>query len=453
MVEPERIQPLNDEAPAADGQYVLYWMQQSQRAAHNPALEVAIRRANDHDVPVAVGFGLMDDYPEATERHYAFMLEGLAETAGRLADRGVTMVMRRGHPRDVALELSRDAVEVVCDRGYLRHLVEWRDDVAADAGRRVTQVEGDVVVPVDLATDKAEHSARTLRPRVNRHRDRFLKRLSEIEVRRSATRLDLRGDLDPRAVDENLAAISCIRDVKRSSRFAGGTEAARARLTSFIRSNLEGYDDGRNEPADDATSHLSPYLQYGQISPVEIANKIRAAKSGSEKDVAAFLEEMIVRRELSHNFCAFEPKYDQYASLPNWARVTLREHAGDERSPRYSRAQLESAQTGDRYWNAAQLEMVKTGYMHNYMRMYWGKKILEWSKSPQQAYATTLYLNNKYLLDGLNANSYGNVAWIFGQHDRAWTERSVFGKVRYMNANGLKRKFDIERYVARVAEL
>jgi len=453
MIEPERIQPLNDLPAAEGGQYILYWMQQSQRAAHNPALELAVRRANDHDVPVIVGFGLMDDYPEATERHYAFMLEGLAETSARLKDRKMKLVMRHGHPRDVALELARDAVEIVCDRGYLRHLVEWRDDVAAEAGRRVTQVEGDVVVPVDLASEKAEHSARTLRPRVNRHRDRFLRGLSPTRVGQSSLELAVKGDLDPREVDDNLAAVSCIREVKRSFRFRGGTKAARARLTSFIRSHLEGYDEGRNEPADDATSHLSPYLQYGQISPVEVANKIRASKSGSEESVEAFLEEMIVRRELSHNFCAHEPQYDAYASLPRWARTTLKEHARDERSPYYSRSQLEAAQTDDRYWNAAQLEMVKTGYMHNYMRMYWGKKILEWSKTPQSAFETTLYLNNKYLLDGLNANSYGNVAWIFGQHDRAWTERPVFGKIRYMNANGLERKFDIERYVERVARL
>ena len=453
MVEPERIQPLNDAPCRDDGRYVLYWMQQSQRAAHNPALEYAIRRANEHDVPTVVVFGLMDDYPEATERHYAFMLEGLAETASRLEERGVGFVMRHGHPRDVALELYAEAVEVVCDRAYLRHLIEWREDVASEAGRTVTQVEGDVVVPVDLASGKAEHSARTIRPRVNRHRERFLRGLSETRVARSASSLELRGDFDPRDVDGNLAAVSCIREVPRSRRFTGGTDAARANLTSFIRSNLQGYDDGRNEPADDATSHLSPYLQYGQISPVEIANKIRSAKSGSEEDVESFLEEMIVRRELSHNYCAHHPEYDQFSALPNWAQTTLREHAGDERSPTYTRRQLEAAKTDDRYWNAAQLEMVATGYMHNYMRMYWGKKILEWSKTPKQAFETTLYLNNRYLLDGLNANSYGNVAWIFGQHDRAWTERPVFGKVRYMNANGLKRKFDIERYVDRINDL
>ena len=166
-----------------------------------------------------------------------------------------------------------------------------------------------------------------------------------------------------------------------------------------------------------------------------------------KKDKEAYLEELIVRRELACNYVFHTPDYDSYRCLPDWARKTLSEHADDERPTRYTRSELEAAQTDDPYWNAAMQEMLKTGYMHNYMRMYWGKKILEWCNTPQYAYRTALYLNNKYFLDGRDVNSYANVGWLFGLHDRAWTERDIFGKVRYMNANGLRSKFDIDAYV------
>ena len=179
---------------------------------------------------------------------------------------------------------------------------------------------------------------------------------------------------------------------------------------------------------------------------MEIARKTLAGKAGSGKDREAFLEELIVRRELAINFVVHERHYDSYGSLPAWARKTLDEHRDDPRPHRYTRSELERADTHDRYWNAAMQEMLKTGYMHNYMRMYWGKKIIEWTNTPEYAYSTALYLNNKYFLDGRDANSYANVAWLFGLHDRGWPERDVFGKVRYMNDKGLQRKFDIDEY-------
>ena len=200
-------------------------------------------------------------------------------------------------------------------------------------------------------------------------------------------------------------------------------------------------------------SLLSPYLHFGQISPVEIALRVRRASAGSARDRAAYLEELIVRRELAVNFVHFNDRYDRYDSLPAWARATLEAHRRDPREHRYSRSQLEAAQTEDRYWNAAMREMRHTGYMHNRMRMYWGKKILEWSPTPEAAYATVLHLNNRYFLDGRDANSYANVAWIFGLHDRPWPERPVFGKVRSMTAGGLERKFDMAGYLYLVERL
>ena len=180
---------------------------------------------------------------------------------------------------------------------------------------------------------------------------------------------------------------------------------------------------------------------------------MRDVKQAADADRRAYLEELIVRRELAANFVEFESRYDDYACLPGWARATLDAHRADRRPHIYTREQLESARTHDRYWNAAMREMRDTGFMHNYMRMYWAKKILEWSSDPAAAFRTVLHLNNKYFLDGRDANSYANVAWVFGLHDRPWPERPVFGKVRYMNAKGLERKFDMAAYLRAVDAL
>jgi deoxyribodipyrimidine photo-lyase len=414
MIENARIRSLNDDAPDSSGRYVLYWMQNSQRAYFNHALEHAIRLANDANQPTVVGFGLMADYPEANERHFAFMLDGLREVAERLSERRIKLVVKRGDPAEVALGLARSASSVVCDRGYLRHQRRWRERVAREAGRRVVQVESDVVVPVDCASDRAENAARTLRPKLRRQWDDFLGDLRQTEPVKSSLGLAVKGDVDPRRPESVLESLDIDRSVKRVARFRGGTREARRLLAGFLKSNLAGYQDARNDPSDPQCSNLSPYLHFGQISPVEIARKTLAGKAGSGKDREAFLEELIVRRELAINFVVHERRYDSYGSLPAWARKTLDEHRDDPRPHRYTRSELERADTHDRYWNAATQEMLKTGYMHNYMRMYWGKKIIEWTNTPEYAYSTALYLNNKYFLDGRDANSYANVAWLFG---------------------------------------
>ncbi len=453
MVDARRVRLLNDAPVDGDGQYVLYWMQQAQRARFNHALEYAARRANELGQSLVTGFGLYEDYPEANERHFAFMLEGLAETAARLHQRGIKFVLRRGQPDAVALALAADASLVVCDRGYLRHQRAWRCRLADRAGRQVVEVEGDVVVPVALASDKAEFAARTLRPRLQRQWPDLLGGLGETALKVSSLPLAVTGDADVREHEKLLADLDIDRKVARSERFRGGTARAREHLRRFLRADLNGYAEARNDPSAPCASNLSPYLHFGQISPIEVARKVSAAKGGVAGDRAAFLEELIVRRELAINFVVHEPEYDGFAGLPAWARRTLAEHAGDERPARYTRAELERADTADRYWNAAMTEMRRTGYMHNYMRMYWGKKVLEWCNTPEYAHATLLYLNNKYFLDGRDANSYANVGWIFGLHDRPWQERPVFGKVRYMNAAGLERKFDIDAYVRWTARL
>jgi deoxyribodipyrimidine photo-lyase len=452
VIQPERIKKLNARE-ASKGDYVLYWMQQSQRTRFNHALEYAIAEANSRKLPVVVGFGLTTDYPDANARHYAFMLQGLSEVVQDLKERKIAFVMRRGSPDAVALRLSRKASLVVCDRGYLKHQVRWRQRVARAAGAAVIQVESDVVVPVGAASDKEEIGARTLRPRIHRLLNDYLKALPSHAVKRSSLKLGLKSDLDPGDPETTLRRIRGDRSVRQVKRFRGGYSQARFRLDAFIREQLRGYATKRNEPADWHSSMLSPYLHFGQISPLEVALAVRRSRRGCADDRAALLEELIVRRELAVNFVRFNKRYDSYRCLPGWAAKSLELHAKDKRPHLYSRSELEAAGTKDPYWNAAMREMVETGFMHNYMRMYWGKKILEWSRTPTAAFRRALYLNNKYFLDGRDPNSYAGVAWCFGVHDRAWGERPVFGKVRYMNDRGLERKFDMARYIQAVERL
>jgi deoxyribodipyrimidine photo-lyase len=450
MIPDARVQSLN-ERRTGGGAYVLYWMQQSQRAAANPALEHAVGAANRLGLRVVVGFGLTAAYPEANRRHYAFMLQGLREVDRALAARGIAFVVRRGRPDEAALHLAADAALVVCDRGYLRHQKQWRAAVAEAAACPVVEVEGDVVVPVEVASDRQESAARTLRPKLHRVWDAWLAPLDELPVERRLR--EHRSEVDLSNLEAILDQLGLDDSVAPVRRFTGGTTAARERLETFLEGGLEGYADRRSEPAAMHCSLLSPYLHFGQISPAEIALRVRKTSAGSERDRAAYLEELIIRRELAVNFVHFNERYDRYDALPAWARATLEAHARDRREHSYDARQLECAQTHDRYWNAAMREMVHTGYMHNYMRMYWAKKILEWSRAPDEAYATALRLNNRYFLDGRDPSSYANVAWTFGLHDRPWPERPVFGKVRSMTASGLERKFDMAAYLDLVERL
>jgi deoxyribodipyrimidine photo-lyase len=252
---------------------------------------------------------------------------------------------------------------------------------------------------------------------------------------------------------ELLESLPLDRSVAPAEGAKGGTSRALSLLHSYIEEKLPFYADERNDPGLETQSGLSPYLHFGQVSPVTIARAVRRASGVSEAARAAFLEQLIVRRELSMNFVAHTAAYDSFACLPAWARATLAAHARDARPHQYSARQLEEGRTHDPYWNAAMSEMRLTGRLHGYMRMYWGKKIIEWSPSPAAAFRTALRLNNRYFLDGRDPNSYAGVAWCFGLHDRPWQQRPIFGMVRYMNESGLRRKFDIEGYVRRIEGL
>ncbi|MCE9589851.1 MAG: deoxyribodipyrimidine photo-lyase [Planctomycetes bacterium] len=453
MIQPERIRRLNAQ-PVVRGRYVLYWMQASQRAGCNHALEYAIARANGLGVPVVVAFGVTGDYPEANERHYAFMLEGLACVARDLKKRGIQFVVRHGSPERVAVEAAKGASLLVTDRGYLRHQHAWREHVAGHVGCEAIQVETDAVVPAETVSRKEEFAARTIRTKIHAHLKTFLVPPRETRPKQGslAMRFNAPDRLDIEDVDGTLERLKIDRSVRRVRDYVGGADEADKLFTAFLHRKLADYATLRNEPSLDCVSHMSPYLHFGQVSPLDLALRVEeSAAPRAAKDV--FLEELIVRRELSINFVLYNERYDTYGCLPAWARATLRDQAGDRRAHVYSPDEFENAETHDPYWNAAQREMVLTGKMHNYMRMYWGKKIIEWSATPQEAFATALHLNNKYELDGRDPNSFAGVAWCFGKHDRPWTRRPVFGTVRWMNDKGLERKCDIKAYVTKVESM
>ena len=447
MTQDPRIHRLNEEDMRSSGRFVLYWMHRAQRAVRNPALQHAVKLARRCDASVLAVIVLPRNLPDRYARHYAFMLEGLESARDKLAEKKIKLVAQRGDPVDLVSDLAKKARAVVADGGYLRRERAWRKSVAKAIDCPLDWVETEIVVPVETASDKREYAARTIRKKINKRRDEFIVAQQDRWPDKSSLPLHVKGDIDLSDAGRAIDALSPKAKPGPVERFRGGTDEARRHLSTFIRKHLAGYAEARSDPSEPRVSLLSPYLNYGQISPVEVAARVQKAGDPSDDDKEAFLEELIVRRELAFNYAWFEPDYDSFDALPDWARETLSAHANDSRETTYSRQQLESADTDDPYWNAAMNEMVATGYMHNYMRMYWGKKILEWSDSPEKAFDIALDLNNKYFLDGRCENSYTNVAWVFGLHDRAWTERDVFGKIRYMSAGGLERKFDIDAYV------
>jgi deoxyribodipyrimidine photo-lyase len=443
-IQESRIRHLNAISSPAQGDYVLYWMQQSQRAHDNHALEFAVSQANALKRPLLVVFGFTPNYPEANRRHFTFMLQGLEEVAASLKQRKIGFRMASGNPAQVAVAHARKACLVVCDRGYLRHQRQWRQALARKAPCPVIQVETDVIVPVETASAKQEYAARTIRPKIERLLPAYLHAAPRVTLKYPGADL-----AEPPDFKEFHRAVAGLDLQPVTPFFQGGRRAAMNRLSRFINEKLPEYARNRNHPDLDASSRISPYLHFGQISALQVALRVQEADA-PDQDRRDFLEELIVRRALAVNYVYYSGEYDQYGGMPAWTRKTLRDHQRDRRDPRYSLDGLERGQTHDVYWNAAMQEMKTTGYMHNYMRMYWGKKILQWSASPEDAFRTILTMNNKYFLDGRDPNSYAGVGWVFGLHDRPWKERPVFGMVRYMAHSGLKRKFNMEGYLDKV---
>ncbi len=448
-VQLERIQVLNREAEQP-GRFVLVWMQQAQRVAFNHALTHAVELANLRGLPVAVLVGITDRYPGANRRHYAFMAEGLADVQAGLEKLGIPLWVVAGSPERAVLAAAREAALVVTDCGYTRIQKTWRAKAAVALNCPLIQVESDVVVPLEVASEKREYAAYTLRRKIHRNLPRFMRPVKPLRPKKDGLGLAAPRPMLPVEPEAFLAVLALDDSVSPVAKWRGGERAAQKRLRQFMDEGLADYAERRNDPNADALSGLSPYLHFGQISALQAA--LWAAERGGD-GAQAFLEELVVRRELAMNFVHFTPDYDRYSALPDWARLTLAQHARDPRTHAYSLADWEAGRTHDPYFNAAQLEMVRSGKMHGYMRMYWGKKILEWSRSPERAFEIALYLNDKYELDGRDPNGYTGVAWCFGLHDRAWAERPVFGKIRYMNDKGLRRKFDADAYVRRIATL
>lgn len=448
MIQPQRIKLLN-KRKLQKGSYIVYWMQASQRVEYNHALEFAIRLANKYSVPVVVYFELIDDFPEANARHYYFMLEGLLEIEKELGKLKISFVVNHFSEKKHTdlIMLSRDALLVVTDRGYLTIQNKWRNSYAVRLPCPFIQVESDVIVPVEIASPREEYSAATFRKKITPRLDKYLQKLNQTPPRKSSAHFRFNSyTLSP--LNKALSYLSIDRTFSPSPFYHGGTEEAKRHLESFLAKRIKYYAQLKNDPAKEFTSNLSPYLHFGQISPLFVALKVMVYQGFKGKD--DFLEELIIRRELAINFVYYNSEYASYCCLPDWAKKTLDKHKTDRRKYQYTLEELENAETHDSYWNAAQKEMLITGKMHGYMRMYWGKKILEWTKNPEEGFKIALYLNNKYELDGRDPNGFAGVAWCFGKHDRAWPEREIFGKVRYMNAEGLKRKFDVEEYVNKV---
>lgn len=446
-----RVTVRRDGSPDPEGKCVIYWMQRAQRGIDNPALDVAIEAANELRLPVAVFFGLRPDYPSANLRHYAFLLEGLAETAARIEARGAAFVFR-SFPNNRLIPFCDEvkAALVVGDENPLRKPESWRRDATAKLRIPLWTVDADVIVPTNLFT-KEEYAARTIRPKVHNLLKQFLQPLENPIARYSFKKKPKSVAIDASAILEQLPVN---RSVEPLRCFRGGTDAAVRRLNEFLTERLAEYPTKRNLPHQDGTSGLSAYLHFGQISPLTIALAVKQS-AASQLAKEAFLEELIVRRELAINYVARNPHYDSLAGAHEWAQKTLREQQNDRRPFLYSEGELESAATHDELWDAAQTEMVKTGRMHGFMRMYWAKKILEWTATPEEAFAIAVRLNDKYELDGRDPNGYTGVAWaIGGKHDRPWApRRPVFGMIRYMSAAGMARKFDVKAYINKIAKL
>jgi deoxyribodipyrimidine photo-lyase len=437
--------------PDPDGRCVIYWMQRAQRAVDNPALDIAVRLGNELRLPVVTFFGLNPFIERANGRHYRFLVEGLSDIAAGLRRRRVGFVLRRypDHRLLPLVDQVRPAI-VVGDENPLRQTERWREQVGDDLRVPLWTVDADVVVPVKLQ-HKEHYAARTIRPRLLEHLDAFLTTsknpVATIQWRapRGLTSLEpsLRL-LDRLPIDRSVSAITTMR---------GGTSEARRHLRAFVRTHLDRYARDRNHPELPGTSQLSPYLHFGHIGPREVGVAVRDS-GGEPGAVHAFLEQLIVRRELAVNFVTFNDKYDALAGCERWARQTLAAHRRDRRPYLYTEARLEAGDTHDPLWNAAQRQMVTAGWMHGYVRMYWAKKILEWTSSADEAFDIAVRLNDRYLLDGRDPNGYANIAWaIGGKHDRPWPPRPVFGTVRSMSYASTVRKFDAERYITQMNEI
>jgi deoxyribodipyrimidine photo-lyase len=429
---------------------VVYWMSRDQRVADNYALLFAQNLANEKNSSVVVIFSLVSSFLGATLRQYDFMLKGLQKIEKVLFEHKIPFLLLIGQPQYTIPEFitSIKANSLVADFDPLKIKRMWKRDVAKKIDIPFYEVDTHNIVPCLHVSNKLEFAAYTLRPKINALIDEFLVDIPTLKSNKTFP-------LDSEKIDWDkvYSSLKVDHTVKPSSYFKSGEDEAFKVFDEFLKYKFEKYHEDRNDPSIDGLSNISPYLHFGQISAQRIALTVKQLFPNHPSS-SAFLEELIVRKELSDNFCYYNTKYDSFEGFPEWAKVTLNEHRKDSREFLYSPEEFEFSKTHDDLWNAAQSEMVLTGKMHGYMRMYWAKKILEWTSSPEEALRIAIYLNDKYELDGRDPNGYVGCAWsIGGVHDRPWFERPIFGKIRYMNRSGAERKFDVKKYISKVESL
>ena len=431
--------------PNPQGTCVVYWMQRAQRGIDNAALDVAVEAGNALGKPVVVFLAPVPFYPHANLRHYRFLNEGIPDIAAWLAQKHVGFVLRR-YPEHSLLKFCDEVhpALVIGDENPMREPERWRQKAAEKLKVPLWTVDADVIVPARLL-EKAHYAAHTIRPRLSALLRQYLVPSRNPHAQISWTKPRNLLSLAPDAPITQGWSID--RTVDPVSRWRGGSVEALRLLRIFTEKKLAGYGIERNQPQLDHTSRLSPYLHFGHISPITVALAVQNSDA-PKADKEAFLNQIITWRELAVNFVKFNPEYDNFESAEPWAHRTLAAHAKDSRPFLYSEAQLENAETHDQLWNAAQKQMINTGWMHNYLRMYWAKKILEWSRTPAEAHQVAVRLNDKYELDGRDPNGYAGMAWaILGKFDRPWFERPIFGQIRYMSGESTGRKFDSKKYI------
>lgn len=428
---------------------VVYWMSRDVRVSDNWALLFAAQKSVEMKQPLWVVFTLASSFGEANLRHYHFLIEGLREVERNLLEIGANFILLMGEPQSSISEFISElnAGILVSDFDPLRIKQNWKSLINKNLKIRHVEVDAHNIVPCRVASNKLEFGAYTLRPKINRLIKNYLTEfppLPSLYNKPSSISTDW---------DQAFNWLKPKSDANTVNWITPGEGSAKKTLNDFLQKRLTGYAENRNNPLIEGQSNLSPYLHFGNISAQRIAIEV-SKKPSSQSDKLAFLEELIIRRELSDNFCFYNSNYDNINGIHSWAKETLLKHKNDEREFEYTPNSFENALTHDHLWNAAQKQMIKTGKMHGYLRMYWAKKILEWTKSPEEAMEIAITLNDKYSIDGRDPNGYAGVAWsIGGVHDRAWSERPVFGKIRYMNYNGCKRKFDVDGYIKMINNL
>jgi len=437
--------------PNPEGQCVVYWMQRAQRALDNPALDVAVGLGNELGKPVVAFLAPVPFYPHANVRHYRFLASGIPDIEEGLSMRNVGFVLRTypDHSLMKFCEQVHPAI-VIGDENPLREAEHWRVRAAEHLKVPLWTVDADVVVPSRLL-GKEHYGARTIRPRLQELLPQFLVPTKVVKARIPWNKPRTLHSIS--AHEDFTAGWLLDRSVSPVENWQGGTKRAVSLLADFAKHGLRTYPKDRNHPELFGTSRLSPYLHFGHIGPLTMAHAVQAASAPAAAK-QAFLEQVIVRRELSVNFVRYNSYYDSLECLEPWADRSLAQHPGDRRPIIYREEQLEQAETHDPLWNAAQKQMVLTGWMHNYVRMYWAKKILEWSPSVGAAYERAVWLNDRYELDGRDPNGYAGIAWaIVGKHDRPWFERPIFGQIRYMSYASISKKFDSHQYIQNVRQL